>query len=120
MEIKTRTPRTEMALESLTTKMASFYEKLAEDLGYDEIAVDREMSRFAELSSRVSFGKGEVDFDLAGPSDTPDEVCAKFLVYVDTKCYEVAREAARRLAATDRPLVPAEQAPTPPGPNEKK
>jgi hypothetical protein len=113
MKIKTKTPRTEMTHQSLVHKMTSFYETLAEELGYDAVAVDMELSRFATLSARVEFDKGEADFSLALPTETTEQIKTKFLQYIDTEKMPVIDEAFRRIVQQDLPLVSPEQTPGP-------
>lgn len=114
MDILKKTPRTQMAWDSFVTKMSGIYESVAADLGYEKSAVDLEMGRFAQLSCRVRARKGEFDFELAEVTDTPEQIRAKFLKYVDTSRYEAALDALRKADELDRPVSPPEQAPEPP------
>lgn len=112
MKIKPKTPRTEMAHQCLINKMATFYEALGEEMGYGKEAVDTELSHFSALSARVEFnGKGEIDFDLALPTDTPEQIRVKFLRYCETQHYRKVEDALQKIAQLDMPLVPEHEAP---------
>lgn len=109
MKVKPKTPRTEMGFQSFVIKLSPLYETIAEELGYDKVAVDIELSKFATLSARID--GGAFDFPLAEATDSPDQIREKFLKYVETKQYAAVEKALRDIAEKDLPLVPPEQAP---------
>lgn len=119
MKIKPKTPRTEMTFYAISGKMAGFFEQLGEELGFGSQAVDRELTRYASICARVEFDKKEVDFEVAIPTDTAEQIRAKFTGYMDTKQYLLVEEAERQIAMADLPLSPPEQQPDPPEPSEK-
>lgn len=104
MKINRETPRTEMVYASILDKMSEFYVALADELGFSVDTVEKHLTEYAALSARAEFKKGEIDFDLADVKDTPDEVKAKFIKYMDTEKIEVVKaalvEMARALIAT--------------------
>ena len=120
MRIKTKTPRTEMAFFAITVKMNSFLNELGEELGVGPVAVDVALTRYATVSTRVEFDKKEVDFELALPTDTPEQIRKKVGGYMDTANYIAVEDAARQIDQLDMPLTPPEQQPTLPDNAEKK
>lgn len=119
MKIKPKTPRTEMTYHAITAKMSTFYEHLADELGFGPEAVDLELIKFAAVSARVEFEKKEVDFEVAIPTDTVEQIREKFSGYMDTKQYLLVEEAERQIAMADLPMSPPEQQPASPEPSEK-
>lgn len=104
MKINRETPRTEMVYASICDKMNEFYKALADELGFSVDTVEKHLTEYASLSARAEFKKGEIDFELADVKDTPDEIKAKFLKYIDTEKVEVVKaalvESARALIAS--------------------
>lgn len=120
MKIRPKTPRTEMVHSALIAKMGEFYKALGQELGVGSEAVDKELTRFAALSARTEpESKGEIDFELAVVTDTPEQIREKFMVYIDTKCYGVVDAAMDGILIADRPITPLLQQPTPPKESEK-
>lgn len=119
MIVKSKTPRTEMHHQCLIDKMSTFYEALGEETGFGAAAVDTELSRFASLSARVEFEKDEIDFELALPMDTPEQLKLKFLAYADTQKYQLVEACFARIVLADAPLVTEEKAPQSPDPKKK-
>lgn len=111
MKIVVKSPRTEMFYTSITSKMVGFFEALAEELNYTIPAVDEQLSQFASISARAVPESGEFDFELAMPSDTSQQIRAKFMKYIDTSCYGNVETAMRRIVQLDLPLTPREQQP---------
>lgn len=102
MEVKRKTPRTEMVYNSLVIKMSEIFESVAEDLGLSPLAVDKEMARFAALSARLT--AIDCDFELADVGDEEDALRAKFLKYVETEDYLKVEDIFAQIAAMDRPV----------------
>lgn len=120
MKIRPKTPRTEMMLSAMLAKMGEFFEALGEELGVGALAADKELTKFATLSARAELErKGEIDFELAVVTDTPDQIKAKFMRYIDTQCYGVVDAAMDSILIADRPITPLLQQPTPPEESEK-
>lgn len=111
MKIRQKTPRTEMQFTAIVSKMTTFWEALGEELGVGKEVVDAELSKFATLSARVEFDKGEMDFDVALVTDSPDEIRQNFTRYIDTSCYLTVEKALAEVFRADRPLTPPEQQP---------
>lgn len=106
METLKRTPRTELVYRALLVKMSEVLDETAVEIGVDQRLVDDAMEIFAWISARSAFDPGEVDFELAKPSDTPDEIKTKFLIYMDTACIEKIEAAKSKLREMDRPVDP--------------
>ncbi len=100
-----------MALRAISFKMAPIYKALANELDLDATAVDVELSDLATVSVRVEFDKGEVDFALIVPNDTPEQMREKFVKYIDTDCYRAVDQALREIGMADQPITPPEQQP---------
>lgn len=104
MEILKRTPRTDMNGDAIRDKMATFHEKLAEELGIPVNIVDGYLVDFARLSSRVIFESGEIDFALANARDTAQQIAENFIHFIDTSCMETVEMAEKAIADRDRPV----------------
>lgn len=57
--------------------MVKVYKELAEELNLDLELIDSEMTRYAQISSRVRAYKG-LDFQFIQPTDTPEIIAEKF------------------------------------------
>jgi hypothetical protein len=86
---------------------------LSDELGVPVGAINTGLSRFSHISARVEFDKGEVDFDIVLPKDTPDQAKEKFLAYVNTEHMGKVLEARDGLGRMDAPFYEA-YAPDPP------
>lgn len=106
MEIKRRTPRTDMFRDAINDKMATFHEQLAEELGVKVSVLDNALLDFSRISSRITFADGEVDFATAQPGDSTDQLIQKFTAYLDSQCIEVIEAAQAKVIEQDRPPHP--------------
>lgn len=113
MELKINTPRTDLYYDQLLIKMGSFSEGLAKELGVEQYLSDDQLRTYARLCTRVAWGNGEVDFEIALPSDTPEAIRVKFDSYLDSACKGVTDRAIAELRAMDLPNDPI-TAPTEP------
>jgi hypothetical protein len=83
MEVLRRTPRTEMRAEAIQVKMGSFYQDIKDE---DREAILRGLAFFSNLSARVVLnGDDELDFELASPGDSPEEIRRKYEAFLDTQ-----------------------------------
>lgn len=106
MQISKRTPRTDMHRDAIHDRMASFHQRLAEELGVPVAVLDTALVDFARLSARVTFEEGEVDFALATAGDTDGQITEKFIRYLDSQCIESIDQAEQGIQRKDRPLNP--------------
>lgn len=113
MKVRHRTPRSEMALRALIKKSADLPEALGKKLGFESADVDAELFQFLRLSAQIEPGKGELDFELAQATDTPDEIAVKFIAYLDTECLDALQPVLEELYRQDRAVL-NETAPQPP------
>lgn len=113
MEIKRRTPRTDLQLNAILVKMGELLKPLAQEIGASEHRIDEALTSYARISVRVSFGKDELDFDLIQPGDSTEVIKGRFDAYLDTQCVETVEVALRALSEMDRPADQA-TAPIPP------
>lgn len=103
-----------MHLDAVINKMLTIFDGVNDELGYGQDVVDKQLTRFATLSARVeNVAKGELDFEFAQPTDSPEEIKAKFMRYIDTGCYRIIEETLDNLVRMDVPLTPREHAPEP-------
>lgn len=119
MQIRKRTPRTEMEFDVIASKMGDHMRDIASELDAQEFYVDRVMTQFVRLSNRVVFEEGEVDFEIASPDDPPAVICGKFDRYLDSEHLDKIEEALTLILETDMPHDPV-TAPTPPVGDQKK
>jgi hypothetical protein len=105
MEIKRRTPRTDLVLSGILVKMGELLKPLAEELGAPEYSVDEALTAFARISVRASFDK-DVDFDLIQPGDGVEQIRAKFSAYLDTQHMGAVQAALLAIHEMDRPVNP--------------
>lgn len=119
MKVLKRTPRTDLRYQGFLRKMVPVLARVAEDNGVPQEAADDALESFAWLSARVEFEKGEVDFPLALPSDTPEQIEASFNQYLDTEHMDRVTAARAAIRESDRPTSPA-SAPAPPEDAESK
>lgn len=110
MEIKKRTPRTDLQLNAILVKMGELLRPLAQEIGAAEHRVDEALTAYARISVRASFGKDELDFDLIQPGDSAEVIRDRFDRYLDTQCVEIVDAALMALSEMDRP---ADQATAP-------
>lgn len=113
MEIKKRTPRTDLQLSGILYKMGALTKPIVEELGSVEYLVDESLTAYARISARASFGKDEIDFDLIQPGDGEEQIRAKYEKYLDTQCMGSIEAALMAIYEMDRPVDPV-TAPTPP------
>lgn len=106
MKVSKRTPRTDMYRDAIHDRMASFHQKLSEELNVPLAILDTSLVDFARLSSRVAFDNGEVDFELASAGDNDQQIAEKFIRYLDSQCIEVVDQAEQAIRAKDRPAHP--------------
>jgi hypothetical protein len=105
MNIQRRTPRTDMAKQSIVLRMTDFYEELAREEGVPTDVLDMALTAFAELSVRVDFSGESVDFELARPTDMASEIRTKFVAYLDTAHMDIVQRARIEIARTDLPAA---------------
>lgn len=103
MQIKNRTPRTEMEYDIILSKMGELLTEIAKSLDAQEFWVDRTMTQYARLSSRVEFTEGEVDFSPVHAADSPAVIREKFESYLDSAALETVELALTMLLAHDAP-----------------
>lgn len=119
MIIHDKTPLTEMKCRTILDKMQGFYESMAEELGVSVESADIELSKYAALSTRCAFDKGEVDFTLAQFKDEPERIRESFMEYANTKHMKVVEKALLGILKADRPIVDEAIGPEPPPETEK-
>lgn len=110
MEIKKRTPRTDLQLNAILVKMGELLEPLSLETGATKYSIDEALTAYARISVRASFGKDELDFELIQPGDSVEVIGARFDKYLDTQCVETVEAALKALFEMDRP---ADQATAP-------
>lgn len=106
MQVRKRTPRTEMEFDVIASKMSDGLSAIAKDLDAQEFYIDRVMTQYARLSNRVIFAAGEVDFEIALPSDSPSQIQTKFEAYLDSDQLDVIEEALNLILEADMPANP--------------
>lgn len=119
MKVKKRTPRSDMYYEAIVGKMAEFYEGLAQELGLPASSVDRQMTVFAILATRIEVDGDQLDFEFPLPIDSPEDIKAKFLRYLDTEQMAWVDAALDAKNAYDRPKVETALTPVAPPDAEK-
>lgn len=119
MQIKHRTPRTDMQYDSIIRKMAEILDEMIEREGVASNIADRHLTRFAELSCRIDANGDKLDFEFAAFTDEPAVIKDKFLAYLDSECVEWIDQARRAIFESDKPSDPV-TAPAPPASREKK
>lgn len=113
MQVSKRKPITEMRQTALARTIAPKVEQIAKELNTPSDIVDIALWRFIQLSARVEFAKGEVDFSLPLATDDAEGIAAKFVKYAASECQDVIDEAFRAMTALDAPSDPV-TAPNPP------
>ena len=88
-------------------------ETLSKNIGIPVSAINTELSRLSYISARVEFEKGEIDFKVVLPTDTPEEAEEKFLAYLDTEKMGAVVHARDEIGKLDEPFY-VEYAPDPP------
>lgn len=113
MQIKKRTPRTELEYDVILSKMGEILTEIAQTLNAQDYWVDRVMTQYARLSARVIFSENEVDFDLIDPTDSSNVIRAKFERYLDSEQIAVIEQALEAMISADLPtdLALAPEAP---------
>ena len=102
MKIKRRTPRTDMEKSGIMLVMGDIYEGLAGKYKVTQGALSIAMAHFAYLSARVAFEADEVDFELALPLDSEEQLEEKFASYMDTKMPDIVNDASDQLEKMDK------------------
>lgn len=103
MKVNRRTPRSQLVAGVILVKGEELKEGLAEEIGLDQPYIQLALSRFAGLSTRVQFKNGEIDFELARGTDTPEQLRAKFMAYMESECLGAVEAAQDELDELDRP-----------------
>lgn len=120
MKVSRRTPRTTMNHDSAMHKIAEVYQEWAKQEGVESLALDRQVSRFGELSSRVTFENSDkADFELIESGDGPEVIHQKFLAYLDTERGDLITEAFKQMVDMLIVTDPA-TGPQPPEEEDKK
>lgn len=107
MRVSKRKPITEMRAQALAGSIAPRLEQLAEELKLPTQIVDLALWNFIQLSARVEFEMGEVDFELPLATDDAEAIATKFVRFAASECQEKIDQARRAMEALDRPVDPA-------------
>lgn len=106
MQIRKRTPRTEMESDLIGYKLYPLLQELIEEYDAPELQIDQVMTQFLYISTRVLFEAGEVDFDIALPTDSSVRVREKFNAYLDSEMLDKIEKARTLIDEFDAPANP--------------
>jgi len=104
IKIRPYTIKVQMTETSLFRKASEWYEAFATENNVELDIVDRAVSRFIRISSRVENLNGVADFELATPTDSADETRAKFEVYAESKQVALIETLVRKMQEVDKPI----------------
>lgn len=117
MDVKRRTPRTDMAFATLARKSGPVLEALTAELPYDKYAIDTALTQLIQLSTRLNPNGAALDFELLDLSDSADDLKRKFDGFLDVESATVD-DLLVRVQEADAPHDAA-LAPEAPPPTEK-
>lgn len=103
MKVNRRTPRSQLVAGVILLKGQELVEELVEEIGLDQPYIQLAWGRFAQLSTRVDFDNGEIDFEKARGVDTPQQLHDKFMSYLNSECLEAIEAAQNELEELDQP-----------------
>lgn len=96
------TPRTKLIEQSLQIKVALLYSDYATSLGIDPNAMDEALSTFIRRSSQIRSSVG-LDFTPAVQTDSPQDIFAKFEIFLDTDHNRLLGQIAAVVSGLDTP-----------------
>jgi hypothetical protein len=98
------TIRVQMRETTIYKKAGEWYEDYAKENGVSSQIASNAIVRYAEISARVQNLNGVADFELAAPTDTPDEFRAKFEVYAESTQVALIETLIRKMQDMDKPV----------------
>lgn len=104
MNVNRRTPRTEMQEAIFMDRIAEFSDDLAQKENMPGRYVDWQLMKFINYSVRIDPNGDNAGFELGKIGDTPDELRAKFIAYLDNANTEVTKAWDSAIAALDKPV----------------
>lgn len=104
MNVNRRTPRTEMQEAIFMDRIAEFSDDLAKKENMPGRYVDWQLMKFINYSVRINPNGDDAGFELGKIGDTPDELRAKFIAYLDNANTEVTKVWDSAIASQDKPV----------------
>lgn len=121
MEIKRRTPRTDLIYQTIKIKADGLDRAVAASEGVHWAVAEVSVDNFLNLSARWTPNGTPLDFELAAISDDASDIKRKYLAYLDSEHVDQIDQALLALMKMDLPadktLAPdaPSEAQTPPG-----
>lgn len=104
MNINKRTPRTEMQEAIFMDRIAEFSDDLAKAENMPGRYIDWQLMKFINYSVRIDPNGDDAGFELGKINDTPDELRAKFMIYLDNANPEVTKAWDVAISNHDKPV----------------
>lgn len=102
MEILPNNGMANLRLRSIASHMMEIAHQLASELEAPQPIVEDTLLEFAILSSRVTFAKDEIDFELAKGIDGPEVLAVKVLGYLNSECTEIINAAFAKMTGDSK------------------